>query len=235
MSDFTDIEALAADYVLGQLPSAERAQVAARMVQDRALAEAVGAWERRLAPLIETAPAIQPPAGIYPAIEMRLGLADAANDNLAMLSRRVRFWRGATLAAGALAACLALFVVAGEGLRPAKPETLVAVLQKDAASPAFLMTVNVSTKTFTVRAVDPAPLADKSYELWIIDASFPHPQSLGVVGDRPFDTGAALDRFDPAIVRKATYAVTLEPKGGSASGLPTGPVVYAGKLVQATP
>jgi anti-sigma-K factor RskA len=29
--------------------------------------------------------------------------------------------------------------------------------------------------------------------------------------------------------------VSLEPEGGSPTGLPTGPVLFTGKLVQATP
>ena len=33
----------------------------------------------------------------------------------------------------------------------------------------------------------------------------------------------------------ATYAVSLEPEGGSPTGLPTGPVLFTGKLIQATP
>jgi anti-sigma-K factor RskA len=33
----------------------------------------------------------------------------------------------------------------------------------------------------------------------------------------------------------ATIAVTVEPKGGSPTGNPTGPVVYSGKLVPETP
>jgi anti-sigma-K factor RskA len=37
------------------------------------------------------------------------------------------------------------------------------------------------------------------------------------------------------MLNAATYAVSLEPEGGSPSGAPTGPVLYTGKLIQATP
>ena len=33
----------------------------------------------------------------------------------------------------------------------------------------------------------------------------------------------------------ATFAVSLEPEGGSPTGQPTGPVVFSGKLIKATP
>ena len=36
-------------------------------------------------------------------------------------------------------------------------------------------------------------------------------------------------------LRAASYAVSLEPAGGSPSGVPTGPVLFTGKLVDALP
>jgi anti-sigma-K factor RskA len=44
-----------------------------------------------------------------------------------------------------------------------------------------------------------------------------------------------LGDLSPDLVRQSTLAVTLEPTGGSPSGLPTGPILYSGTLVQATP
>jgi anti-sigma-K factor RskA len=35
--------------------------------------------------------------------------------------------------------------------------------------------------------------------------------------------------------RGATYAVTVEPPGGSPTGVATGPIVYVGKLIEAVP
>jgi anti-sigma-K factor RskA len=35
-----------------------------------------------------------------------------------------------------------------------------------------------------------------------------------------------------ATVPKATFAVTVEPAGGSPTGGPTGPVVYTGELIR---
>jgi anti-sigma-K factor RskA len=36
-------------------------------------------------------------------------------------------------------------------------------------------------------------------------------------------------------VNKATYAVTVEPEGGSPTGAPTGSIVFSGKLIEAVP
>jgi anti-sigma-K factor RskA len=40
---------------------------------------------------------------------------------------------------------------------------------------------------------------------------------------------------DPSIVRNATYAVTVEPSGGSPSGKPTSAPVFTGKLIETVP
>ena len=61
------------------------------------------------------------------------------------------------------------------------------------------------------------------------------PQSLGLIGEQQFTVRKALDKYDAATVNRATYAVSLEPEGGSKTGVPTGPVLFTGKLVQATP
>ena len=44
-----------------------------------------------------------------------------------------------------------------------------------------------------------------------------------------------LANYDAVTINRATYAVSLEPEGGSPTGSPTGPVLYTGKLLQATP
>jgi anti-sigma-K factor RskA len=62
------------------------------------------------------------------------------------------------------------------------------------------------------------------------------PRSLGVVQNAAFTVASSrLNGVPPKIVRGSTFAVTLEPLGGSPSGLPTGPILYSGTLVQATP
>lgn len=63
---------------------------------------------------------------------------------------------------------------------------------------------------------------------------FPAPRSLGVIGDKEF-TRAALSAYDPQTINEATYAVSVEPPGGSPTGVATGPIVYVGKLIEAVP
>lgn len=120
---------------------------------------------------------------------------------------------------------------------PAPPVAaqLVAVLQQNAAEPAFILTVDQATKTFTVRRVGSAPPPDKSFELWLVSDKLPRPRSLGVIGANEFTSRTALAAFDADTINQAIYAVTVEPAGGSPTGNPTSNPIYAGKLIESVP
>jgi anti-sigma-K factor RskA len=118
---------------------------------------------------------------------------------------------------------------------PAPSGQYVALLQKDSGSPAFILTVDGATRNFTVRRVSATPEPGKSYELWLVSDKLQRPRSLGVVGSNDFTIRPVLSGYDPDTVNKATYAVTVEPEGGSPTGDPTGPIVYTGKLIEAVP
>jgi anti-sigma-K factor RskA len=119
--------------------------------------------------------------------------------------------------------------------KPTPAGRFVAVLQRDVGGPAFLLTVDVNDRTLTVRRVTSSAEAGKSYQLWLVSDKFPTPQSLGVVGPGEFTRPASLTGYDAETINTATYAVSLEPQGGSPTGLPTGPVLFTGKLVEAVP
>ena len=172
------------------------------------------------------------------------------------LARRVKRWRRMTALMTALAACLVLFIAAAQyapNLMPApwrmprlfevaKAPTaaqtagpLVAVLQQEPGAPAFLLSVDLQTRTLTVRRVSAPKEANRNYELWMVSKSLPAPRSLGVVGIDEFTQRPLPANYDPDTVNAATYAVSLEPAGGSPSGVPTGPVLFKGNLFQSVP
>jgi anti-sigma-K factor RskA len=184
----------------------------------------------------------------------------AAEGNVVQLRQRLGRWRQATASLAAIAAVLIAFVatsvvdpnVLPGALRPkpveivrtvekivekpVNPGRFVAVLQQDAASPAFILTVDVAARTASVRRVAAAPQAGKSYQLWLVSDKFPKPRSLGLVGANEFSQ-PTLANYDPATISGATYAVSVEPEGGApdpANG-PSGPVVFSAKLVEAVP
>jgi anti-sigma-K factor RskA len=204
----------------------------------------------------------QPPP-VAPVVAEAAPVADnfgADNSNVIQLSGRLRRWRNvasfATAAAAALIAMLGLQVYQPEllpnGLRP-KPRTqvvevktpapqavpsaqYVALLQRDGASPAFILTVDAATKNFTVRKVgSDAPEAGKSFELWLISDRLPQPRSLGVIGANEFTASPVLASYDASMINAATYAVTVEQAGGSPDGKPHSTPVYTGKLIETVP
>lgn len=184
--------------------------------------------------------------------------------NVVDLTRRLRRWRGGAVAFGTLAAALAAIVVTAalapgylpEPLRPrpevrtvevprdvvrtvevpaAAPGRFVAVLQSSANAPAFIITVDVAERNLTVRRVAAETQTANSYELWLISDRLQQPQSLGLIGTSEFTRPPTLANYDPDTIAAATFAVSLEPEGGSPTGMPTGPVLFSGKLVEAVP
>lgn len=243
-----DREALAAEYALGTLNAQERAHAEAMMETDAPFATLVHAWEKKLGALHETIEPVEPPAHLWPRILARLDGGEVtvtqSGADIVDLTRKLRRWRGMSAATGALAACLVLFVGLQqfapawlpEFLRPAEPGgRYVAVLQQGGMSQGFILTVDLKTKSFTVRRAGATPPPEHSFELWLVHGKFPGPRSLGVIGEGEYTTKPTLAAYDAATINEATFAVSVEPHGGSPTGAPTGPVVFQGKLVEAEP
>ena len=109
------------------------------------------------------------------------------------------------------------------------------MLQQEPTAPAFLLTLDTRNRSLTVRRVAATPEAGRSYQLWLIAKQFPNPQSLGVVGENEFTQRALPANYDLETLRTASYAVSLEPAGGSPNNGPTGPVLFTGKAVESLP
>jgi len=90
-------------------------------------------------------------------IEARLDALADGTGNVVGIERRLRRWRAGAMAASAIAATLALFVGVRELAPPSPDKMLVAVLQKDAQSPAFLVSVDLEKRQLTIRAVAAKP------------------------------------------------------------------------------
>jgi hypothetical protein len=95
MSLSPDDDFNAAEFALGTLDAGERATIAARRLREPELDEAIVAWERRLAPLVESIPPLNPPRDFFADIEARIhgARSDAQSAVVIDLTRRVRRWR----------------------------------------------------------------------------------------------------------------------------------------------
>lgn len=233
-----DREELAAEYVLGTLDEDERHEAERRIARDGEFAAAVARWQQRLEPLVESASPVEPPEGVLDRVRAEIGSdapgeSPAGSGEIVHLNRRLRRWRGAAVLAGALAACLAVVVVTREITRPPEGE-FVALLGPEDKNPAFVASVDLHDRTITVIRVGSAPEENRSFELWALGGGRSKPESLGLVDAHTRIPVARLGETGPAELRDTTFAVSLEPKGGSPTGQPTGPVVFTGKLLPAS-
>ncbi|MCB1499285.1 MAG: anti-sigma factor [Bauldia sp.] len=225
-ADRDDLDALAGEFVLGTLPADERRAAEARYTADPAFRRLVSDWESRLQLLADTAGDVPVSSTLRERVLNAVAAAPAAGepgDNVLDLRRSVRRWRAVSAIVGAAAAVLAAIVVTDQ-TRPAPQTEFVAVLTAGGESPAFVATVNTAAGTISVRRVTAVAPPDKSYELWSI-APDEAPKSLGVVEasySQPLPVPPSAE---------LTLAITLEPKGGSPTGAPSGPPVFSGKLV----
>jgi anti-sigma-K factor RskA len=185
-------------------------------------------------------------------------IASADNSNVIQLTANTRRWRMVATLTSAIAAALVAMIGVGisvpdwlpDRMRP-RPRTqvvetkpastpapsaqYVAVLQKEGGAPAFILTVDGATKSFTVRKVGASAEQGKSFELWLISDKLPRPRSLGVIGAGDFTSRPVLASFDSDMVKAATYAVTVEQAGGSPDGNPHSAPIFSGKLIEALP
>lgn len=234
--------AQAGEYVLGTLTPEERRAFEQAAAGDAELRRAQHQWESRLAGLGLKLPPVAPRPLVWLDVMQRIAGGGAAPGAVpaARPSHLTQAW-----AALATAASLVL----GFGLyreTTAPPETRVERVEVPVPAATFVAYLQVpqSTMFWTVAAVPgrnelavraggeaPAAAKDLDAELWLITRAG-DAISLGVIpkdGEvhRSLPTGLALGEG-------GTVAVSLEPRGGSPTGKPTGPVVSSAKVLQAS-
>lgn len=227
---------LAAEYALGVLDGEELARARALAAADRQFADEVAEWSGRLAPLLDEVEPVDPPARLLAAIEQRLGERQDPADNVVYLRRRMNVWRGFAVGASAMAASLAMVLV----LRPQPteppaitrqtPAPMVAMMEADDSAAKLVATWDPADQSLVVAAAAGiAPVAGHSHELWVIPADGT-PRSMGILpGADPMHMRVPAPMAQ-RLAAGATLALSVEPTGGSPTGLPTGPVIAAGKL-----
>src|SRR5687768_3943810 len=94
--DWTEREALAAEYALGVLEGTERRAAEDLLARDAGFAAAVARWRAEIEPLVETAGAVAPPAELWRRIDAELSpkparVAPATSDKPGLWSS-LAFW-----------------------------------------------------------------------------------------------------------------------------------------------
>ncbi len=202
-------EAFAAEYVLGVLDAAERAEAEARIRRDAGFAALVADWEARMSGLNDGFDPVPAP-NLLPRIEARLFPRAAPARRFGILG-----WLSGAVAATALT--LATVTI----LAPPRPE-LVATLAT--ADHRLAYSVTHFGDSLQVTRVEGVPaVKGQVHELWVI-APGAAPVSLGLLQDRP------LVVTYPRPPAGFVLAVSIEPEGGSPTGAPTGPVILTAEI-----
>ncbi|GFE76914.1 anti-sigma factor domain-containing protein [Novosphingobium sp. TCA1] len=216
-----DREALTAELALGLLDGAERTEALRLCLSDRDFAQQVEQWSARLSPMLSTVPPAQPSARVWEAIAARIGAPAPA------ASGRLLVWRTAALAAGALAACLALVVA----MRPetVTPDTSVVVSQMTDASGGAMMAVAYDPHRGVLRFdAHPPNEGGKRPELWVIPEDGA-PQSLGLLASGNAEIAIA-NSARHFLKSGATLAITMEDPATAPHKAPSAAPVMTGKI-----
>lgn len=210
---------LAGEYVLGLLRGPARRRFERLLLTDPGLQARTRFWEDRFATWLDALPPVVPAPRVWHAIVARLG-----RDERAGLGQRLAV-------AAALVAALALGFLLRPAPAPVFETTHVATVADAAGQPLWLIELDAESARLAVRALlaEPPP-AGKSYELWMLPGEGRAPVSLGLL-PREGRVVTVLTPDRVVLLRQATgLAVSLEPAGGSPTGLPTGPVLFQAAL-----
>jgi anti-sigma-K factor RskA len=211
--------ALAADYAIGLMPSAARRRFEQLLLEDAALRAELAQWQEHLASLTEALPEQPVPDRVWQGITARI------EPQVLHMPEKRRFW--SWLRVTAAVCSLVIAVTLGVIYNRDSARYSATLLTAD-AQPALKVEAHedyLNVEPLTLAAVDPG----RSLELWAIPADG-KPISLGVIPAGGKGRVELSDVQKALIGKPIALAVSLEPKGGSPTGQPTGPVLYQGAL-----
>ena len=233
-ADETLRDKLAAEYVLGTLSARARRRFEIHLRGNPQLRRAVTQWELRLAPLADTLPAIEPPARVWQAITARLKIGRAVRSGF---WESLSFWRVSSFASGLLALTLIVFVAAPKPETPVDAGRMVVVMN-DLATKRPAMTASWKpgqhgSHTLRIRVIGHAEMApNTAWELWMLPVGDQKPVSLGLITTHETQVVKIPQTLAVKLDAAQGLAMSVEPAGGSPTGLPTGPVLYAGECLK---
>lgn len=213
-------EDLAAEYVLGVLDADTRQQVSKRIENDIAFAGVVSSWEEHLSGLNTGYEEIRAPASAKAAIDREL-FATSTRQSDGALGFLTRFRIPILIAVLVFAFAPRVMNYISSTQEQLLYTSQIASLEGfDVAFEAKLTDAGL-----TVTQSKGATPTDKDYELWLVLADGPV-LSLGVISGE-------LNREGLDIPEDSKFAISVEPIGGSPTGVATGPVVALGPLLKA--
>jgi anti-sigma-K factor RskA len=240
---------LAADYVLGTMPARTRQRFEAILKTNPQLRRVVAAWEARLTPMAATVPEVAPPQHVWQAIQNRIfGKRTMDREKQPNWWSSLGFWRAATGFATITLVVSGLLVlsptendVATIPVIDPAADSMMVVVMEDTQTQAPAMTVswesgdaNHNNKVLRLRVIGHAEMApDTAWELWMMPRGDGAPISLGLITTHELQMLRVPRVLAQPLDDAWGLGMTVEPRGGSPSGKPTGPMLYRGKCIMA--
>ena len=216
------VDRLAAEYVLGTLRGRARRRFERWLVSPQ-VRSIVNEWEQRLTGLEPPLERVTPPVNVWRGIEGRLSLARSGRSKMRWL---------------AIAASVLVVAVLGVLMLQQPPKTHLVATQRAsiAADPQTIywqVELLGQNEELQVRVQAPHDLAaGKALELWALPEKG-NPVSLGLLPVQGEFRRALTAEQRAALAGAKQLAVSLEPAGGSPTGLPTGEVLHVAPLTPA--
>src|SRR5262245_35452001 len=171
-------------------------------------------------------------------IETKLAAVEATPREIGALSERLGRIEGATQGLGETRSQLAALSDHLAGIESRLDATVpvlshVAVLIDKYARPMMVADLDVADGRLVLRLKikPPRDFTGKTLEVWLVPPEGT-PRSLGLLPSAEGGTTIALTlpHDTAAMLATSKLAVSLEPSGGSTTGLPTGPVLFSGAV-----
>ncbi|MEO0615144.1 MAG: anti-sigma factor [Pseudomonadota bacterium] len=216
------IDALAREYVLGTLRGRARARFERLLAGSFQMARAVADWETRLYGLYTELPPVDVPPAVWRRIQAATHTA------------RPEPRRGGWFTAAAASLIAAVFAVLYFSLdpRPELPAYQAVLSDSDAVATWSIQVYEDSATARAVAVASASPPAGRVFELWMLPEDDSAPVSLGVIGTGDSAALALDDRQLRVLTASKALAISIEPPGGSPTGVPTGDVVFVGALIE---
>jgi len=225
---------LAAEYVLGTLKGKARDRFELWLRSDPGLRKEVAAWQGSFEPLTNRLPEMQPSEHVWRRIEARIQPRPAPRESW---FANLAFWRASSFASAAAAALLFGYIALTPKDHALTPDNaMVVVMADEKANPAVTVAWQTEQRTaprLRVRVIGHQEMApDTSWELWMLPGGDQPPRSLGLITTHDTQYVVIPAEMMAKLLQSAGLAMSIEPKYGSPTGLPTGPVIYSGKRLE---
>ena len=225
---------LAGEYALGLLSPRAGRGFERRLKLDAGLRGSLRSWESRFGSVVEGIQPVEPPPELWVRVYENLPKKRLAKGEEKTISlwESLRLWRNLAFFGSAMAILLLAYVGFGPGFRQTPLPTQVAMISDaQSAKTAWMVSVMPEQKMLKVTAMDPPPMAeDRSMELWMLPTTGQAPVSLGLLPMKGSMMMPVEEGKMQVLAKASRLAVSLEPKGGSPTGAPTGPVLYQASL-----